>query len=579
MSLKESIMESFSQFFHKIVNNHPLKEELLQNLTTFQQIILSDSSNYLQTKLYISSLCQKSLTKTSQNHSQMSPTDLPTDLSLKEFTPEKLRSPFSLLTKFTYATFKDYLTKNLISLPIDSPLLYRFSHIREFLPDSQNFYRVIGLSLLEVFLSDISHISRLYEWYNKIFHRDLTLSSHIYSFPAEELRSTFCGYLKQLIQTRVDSEETREGQKSRNLLYNMDCKDAIFDMALISFVKEMLIRKLDNSKLSMENFQGRIKANDSALIEDLIGEISHTFNVNLIVQIVQNKTVSEVVYAVQTNDPRASPTLHILNEKQISYQNFSILNIDNFDNDIFSNQNQSVSHVRNTSLQHSQPSLNPKLEKAFSTDSKNPLEKPSKNIRPSQILSKRASLPEGGINYNRRSVSDKVEPDFLNQFVDKIEFKFDEEDIKLNKEELSPKEGVLSLSKILNGSADTKSKQSQGQEESPMNLTNQNQDAHYEKKDGLSKLNENSNQLETPPKFQNQFFKDNDSLKSPLTLNLTPATQLQEQSMKSKTSIQPPDQTQLFNYDVNILETQKEKVIPFYFQEIIMFRLKFKKLL
>ena len=399
LSLKESILESFAQFFQKIASNHPLKEELLQNLSSFQQIILSDNSNYLQTKIFISSLYQKNIAPTISKPSQGSLADfanyLPSDLSLKEFTPEKLRSPFSLLTKFTYAPFKDYLSKNLISLPIDSPLMYKYSHIREFLPDSQNFYRVIGLSLLEAFLSDISLISRLNEWYNKVFYRDVTLSSHIYSFSSEDLRSTFCGYLKQLIQTRVDNEETKEGQKSRNLLFNMDCKDSIFDIALISFIKEILIQKLDISKSSPENIEGRIKANDSTLIEDLIGEISQAFNVNLIVQIVQNKNVNETIYAVQTSDPRAFPTLHILNEKQLSYQNFSILNIDNFENEIFKNEKQVSSHTRNASLQHAQPSVNPKLEKAFSTDAKGPLEKSHKNNNPFQILMKRGSLPEG----------------------------------------------------------------------------------------------------------------------------------------------------------------------------------------
>ena len=148
---KESILDSFSQFFQKLVSQHPLRDDLIQNLANFQNLILSDNSNYLQTKTFISSLYQRSLTKPSQptlNSSEASSStssSLPTDTTLKGFSPEKLRYPFSLLTKFTYASFQDYLTKNSISLPVESSLTYRYSNIREFLPDSQNFYRALGL--------------------------------------------------------------------------------------------------------------------------------------------------------------------------------------------------------------------------------------------------------------------------------------------------------------------------------------------------------------------------------------------------------------------------------------------------
>jgi len=524
---KDAILDNFSQFFTKLVQSHPLKDELLENFSNFQQIITNDSSNYLQTKSFISTLHQRNLTKIStettkpsQDSLQTSAT-LPNDPSLKSFSPDELKYPFSLLAKFTYASFRDYLTKNAIPLPVDSPLIYKYSHIREFLPDSQNFYRALGLGLLEILLSDAIYIHRISEWYQKVFHREIVLNTQIYPFSSDEMRSTFCGYLKQLIQSREDPEETREGKTSRNLLYQMATKDTVFDVALISFIKEVLINKLSAVRQPSELLEDQVKSNDSRIIGDLILVIPQAFSVNLIVQIIQEKIVTENIYTVQGSDPKVCPTLHILNEKQFSYQNFCILNLDNLESETFQSQKPLVAHNRNHSLQREKTTtMTFKPERSFNTDFKVSSDKFHKSTKPPQIQDKTITA------FEDTNVFDKAHP--LKNLTEGNVPQFDEDDDEDSRFvfEESPKTAdIISLSKILNGYMGLKSNP-QKENKSPSKHKSVMHSRQGSYLGDLSYLeNKETKQVLTPPKAKTG------NSESPFNFNLIPSTQLQEQTM------------------------------------------------
>lgn len=543
---KELILDNFSQFFSKLIQSHPLHDDLIQQLTSFRKIINNDSDNYIQTKTFIHSLYQRSVHKTElspANESQTTPSvtsTLSTDSTLKIFTSEKFKYPFSLLTKFTYTSFKDYLSKNSILMPPDSSVRDKYSHVREFLPDSQNFYRALGLGILEGFLSKPILLPRIAEWYNKIFNRELSLSTQLYPFNSDELRSIFCGYLKQLAETREASEETTDGIKSRRLLYQMDSKDTVFDIALISFVKEMIMDYYANASRNKANtVVNRMKANDSSVISDLLEEIPNIFTINLVVLTIQSRASTEVFYDHKNSDQnKASPRVYIMNEKQLSYQNFCVLNIDNLDlgNSESSAEKSKLSgtHTRNYSVQFPIPSnsistVHDNNDKNYSTGSK-VSNKGSERTDNKRSQSLERSNKSEAVRKSQNSPSMELK-DLQDHEIALLRRESSERE-HLPAEEISPKHEILSLSKILNGYTGIIKKENKlsGHKVSPQNNS-----------DVKPQLNEvrNSNTLITPKKpvelnKENKASKSPLGYVSPLALNLTPATQLQERAMSNK---------------------------------------------
>ena len=324
----------------------------------------------------------------------------------------------------------------------------------------------------------------------------------------------------------------------------MDSKDTVFDISLISFVKELFITRLGADKdISSSGIENRIKANDSAVISDLLSDIPRSFDVNVIVQIVQSKLVTEVIYNVPGKDPRSCPTLHILNEKQLSYQNFCVLNVDSLENETAADQKQDASHSRNNSFQRMQ-SLNSssKADKSFNLDQKATSERIEKITK---------ATPQG---YGRRNTTAKLY-DELKSASDKSSkenryaplklltegdgMKSDdggkEEKITANSD-LSPSSCALDLTKMLKGYGGSNQRGHQARQSPPKRMRGV---ASY--KEILSQT-DNSKQASTTPKAKKYHFSS--AIDSPkgyklhaLTSNPTPRNVLQERSLSQNTSL------------------------------------------
>jgi len=366
-SNKENIIENFSIFFHKIIESRPNHEEHTKEFTVLKKYLLEEGQDFSKANNFIKSLKEKCnsrlvfrLILLDQSKTTGTEKELSSNLDLKNFNLKKKAGTTPGITKFNQIPLKDYLIKNSIILSEDNKLCHRFSHIKEFLPDSQNFYRVLGLGVLEAYLTNETYQNRLKKIYEDTLNQIIPLSMNVYPFTPNELRATFCGYLKQLLTIQ---EEQPEPRKLKELLFEMCHKDPVFDVALITLTKEIILSKISGSSSMPRDFSNRIKSSDSSLINDIISLIPDALEINLIVEVVQENKIKESIYP--SRNPRENPNLNIIHEKQSSYQNFHLLSFE--EHDTF-NDKEGKTHLRHlSSAAYEKPS---KPAKAFGSDSK-----------------------------------------------------------------------------------------------------------------------------------------------------------------------------------------------------------------
>ena len=208
------------------------------------------------------------------------------------------------------------------------------SCIRDFLPDSENFYRALGLGLIELYLIEPEFKDRLRYIHNRIQAQEMVLCSDAYPFSPKDLKDTFCGYIVHLLS---DEGISSDPARIRELLYTMTTRNVVFDAAIVSLVKCMIEEYFTKHpsemprKASPRNLfddlcnPPKLRMDDSGIITDIIEYIPKIFSISLIVLVVENKSIRQLTYKSKAE---ADPKVYLLNERHREYQNFALVTPD-----------------------------------------------------------------------------------------------------------------------------------------------------------------------------------------------------------------------------------------------------------
>lgn len=268
----------------------------------------------------------------------------PHDVFLENFEQDLHKYPSTSVKRFSTLSFQDYLRKNSIRSKASSPFeiqqfdFSKYTHLHDFLPDSQNFYRALGLGLIEACLKNSQFTNRLANFRENVNEKRIELSTDSYLYSSEDLRKVFCQRISQLIDL---ASESNDFLRVRGILLLVDSRDTIFDSAIISLVKTSIDKYLEEkitnmhsdheenngslSNRSLDQHQRRMHMMESGVIGDLMVYIPDIFQVTFVLQTIENKTIKGTVY--QPHNKHDCPEIHILNEKYSVYQNFSLLSI------------------------------------------------------------------------------------------------------------------------------------------------------------------------------------------------------------------------------------------------------------
>jgi len=329
------ILEYFSQFLQKLLQNNPNTSKVIhEDFEQMSQILINEPSNLEKVHGYLNFLHEKynptSLTKSSKQ--KILDKD-PHDVFLENFESDLQKHPSTSVKRFTTLTFQDYLRKNSIR-PQSSSLFEiqqfdfsKYSYLHDFLPDSQNFYRALGLGFIDACLGNSQFINRLVRFQNDIQEKRIKLSTDSYLYSSEDLQNIFCKRIAELIDL---TEQSNDFLRVREILLLVASKDSIFDNAIISFVKANIDKYLQEKIVEdyhedFDQHKRRMHMMESGVIGDLMVYIAEIFQITFVIQTIENKTIKGTVY--HPHDKFDCPEVHLLNEKYSVYQNFSLLSV------------------------------------------------------------------------------------------------------------------------------------------------------------------------------------------------------------------------------------------------------------
>ena len=249
----------------------------------------------------------------------------------KLFIPNKHKENSPQTIRIKLVSINDFFSMRSPKSINKTGINQKYSHIREFTQDSNNFYRVIGISLFEQLLKEDS-TRRLQDYIDSILSKKIAFKSWIYPYNIEELRTVLCGYLHQLVKLKNSTENSI---KIRHILYEMANQDAQFDASIISLIKETILQYLGDISMNLlktiipsinesniTDFIKKIYNNDFTLIEEILTICSVIFSLNINSYLYSDQYFTEKTYT--------NPKLNSLNQSKV---NINII----YDKDILAN--------------------------------------------------------------------------------------------------------------------------------------------------------------------------------------------------------------------------------------------------